>query len=296
MTWRRALNAHSLPDGRLSLEDGPIHLLIGVEGTPAGVRAGQAAAGQRLLGLLPALHKEWAMLHQTLREPMPAFRHPVAQRMAEACWPHRLDDVTPMAAMAGAVAEYVLEAVSMQPGVQAAHVNSGGDIAIHLTGRASLRVGLCGDLAASGRPDGLVLLRAGDGVGGVVTAGWQGRRFSRGIADAVTVLAARAADAEAAAAIIANAVDAEHPGILRRPANSLDPDSDLGALPVTVAVRPLPRVLVLLALERGARVAERLAGRGQIRAAWLRLQGESSTVGDINVTSLPLASGDASLQ
>ena len=39
MAWRRALNAQNLPDGRLSLEDGPIHLLIGVEGTPGGVRA-----------------------------------------------------------------------------------------------------------------------------------------------------------------------------------------------------------------------------------------------------------------
>ena len=53
---------------------------------------------------------------------------------------------------------------------------------------------------------------------------------------------------------------------------------------------------MLLALERGARVAERLAGRGLIRAALLRLQGESITVGDINVTALPLASGNGSLQ
>lgn len=295
MAWRRALNAHSLPDGRLSLEDGPIHLVIGVEGTPAAVRAGQAAAGQRLLGLLPALREEWGMLRQALGDPMPGFRHPVAKRMAEACWPHRLDHITPMAALAGAVAEYVLEGVMMQPGVQAAHVNHGGDIAIHLVGRASLRVGLCGDLA-TGRPDGLVLLRAGDGVGGVVTSGWPGGRFSRGIADAVTVLAARAADADAAATMIANAVDAEHPAIFRQPANSLDPDSDLGALPVTVEVRALPKVVVLLALERGARVAERLAGRGLIRAALLRLQGESITVGDINVTALPLASGNGSLQ
>jgi ApbE superfamily uncharacterized protein (UPF0280 family) len=295
MAWRRALNAHSLPDGRLSLQDGPIHLVVGVEGTPAGVRAGQAAAGQRLLGLMPALGEEWAMLRQALREPMPSFRHPVAQRMAEACWPHRLEQLSPMTALAGAVAEYVLEGVSMQPGVQAAHVNHGGDIAIHLAGRASLRVGLCGDLA-SGRPDGLVLLRAGDGVGGVVTSGWAGGRHSRGIADAVTVLAARAADADAAAMMIANAVDAEHPAIIRRPANSLDPDSDLAALPVTVEVRALPKMLVLLALERGARVAERLAGRGLIRAALLRLQGESITVGDVNVTGLPLASNEPALQ
>jgi ApbE superfamily uncharacterized protein (UPF0280 family) len=294
MAWRRALNARSLPDGRLCIEDGPIHLVIGVEGTPAAVRAGQAAAGQRMLGLLAALCEELPLLRRPLGDGMPAFRHPVTRRMAEACWPHRMDHITPMAAVAGAVAEHVLEAIVEFPGVQAAHVNNGGDIAIHLSARASLRVGLCGDLA-DGRPDGLALLRAQDGVGGVATSGWPGRSFSRGIADAVTVLATRAADADAAATIIANAVDADHPAIIRRPANSLDPDSDLGGLAVTVEVRALPKMLVLLALERGARVAERLASRGLIRAALLRLQGESITVGDMNVMALPLASGDGAL-
>lgn len=288
MAWRRALNARTLPDGRLSLEDGPIQLVIGIEGTPAAVRAGQAAAGLRLHGLLATLCEELTALRRPLRDAMPAFRHPVGRRMAEACWPHRIDHITPMAAVAGAVAEYVLEAVVEHPGVQAAHVNNGGDIAIHLAGRASLRVGLCADLA-DGRPDGMALLRAADGVGGIATSGWPGRSFSRGIADAVTVLAGRAADADAAATIIANAVDADHPAIIRRPANSLDPDSDLGELAVTVEVRALPKMLVLLALERGARVAERLASRGLIRAALLRLQGESIAIGDMNVMGLPLA-------
>lgn len=287
MAWRRALNAKNLPDGRLSLEDGPIQLVIGIEGQPNVVRAAQQAAGQRLFGLLAALCEELPLLRTPLGNHPPRLRHPVARRMAEACWPYRLDHITPMAAVAGAVAEYVLAGIAEHP-VRAAHVNNGGDIAIHLTPGASLRVGLCADLA-DGRADGLALLRHADGVGGVATSGWPGRSFSRGIADAVTVLAPRAADADAAATIIANAVDADHPAVTRRPARSLDPDSDLGDLPVTVAVRPLPLMLAQLALERGARVAERLAGRGVITAALLRLQGESLAVGDMNVMALPLA-------
>ena len=291
MAWRRALNAHSLPDGRLSLESGPIRLLIGIEGQPDAVRAAQNAAGQRLLGLLAALCEERDLLRLPLGDAMPRLRHPVARRMAEACWPHRLDHITPMAAVAGAVAEHVLAGI-VEHGVRVAHVNNGGDIALHLAPGAFLHVGLCADLA-DGRPDGAALLRHGDGIGGVATSGWPGRSFSRGIADAVTVLATRAADADAAATIIANAVDADHPGITRRPARSLDPDSDLGDLPVTVAVRTLPLMLVQLALARGARVAERLLGRGVIHGALLRLQGESLAVGDMNVMALPLASGDA---
>ena len=295
MAGRGTLNPRALPDGRLCIEDGPIQLVIGIEGTPGAVRAGQAAAGARLHGLLATLCEELPALRRPLSDAMPSFRHPVARRMAQACWPHRLEHITPMAAVAGAVAEYVLEGIVEHPGVQAAHVNNGGDIALFLGPRASLRVGLCADLA-DGRPDGTALLRAQDGVGGIATSGWPGRSFSRGIADAVTVLAGRAADADAAATIIANAVDAEHPAILRRPANTLDPDSDLGDLAVTVEVRALPKMLILLALERGARVAERFVARGVITAALLRLQGESLAVGDMNVIHLPLAPGDAGLR
>ena len=294
MAWRRALNAHSLPDGRLSIEDGPIRLVIGIEGAPGAVRAGQDAAGLRLHGLLAALCDELPLLRTPLGDTPPRLRHPVARRMVEACWPHRLEHITPMAAVAGAVAEHVLAGIVEHP-VRVAHVNNGGDIALYLAPGASLRVGLCADLSG-GRADALARLGPADGVGGIATSGWPGRSFSRGIADAVTVLAGRAADADAAATIIANAVDADHPAITRRPAGSIDPDSDLGDLPVTVAVGALPLMLVQLALARGARVAERLAGRGVIQAALLRLQGESLAVGDMNVMVLPLAPGDADLR
>ena len=294
MAWRRALNAHSLPDGRLSIEDGPIRLVIGIEGAPGAVRAGQDAAGLRLHGLLAALCDELPLLRTPLGDTPPRLRHPVARRMVEACWPHRLEHISPMAAVAGAVAEHVLAGIVEHP-VRVAHVNNGGDIALYLTPGASLRVGLCADLSG-GRADALARLGPADGVGGIATSGWPGRSFSRGIADAVTVLAGRAADADAAATIIANAVDADHPAITRRPAGSIDPDSDLGDLPVTVAVGALPLMLVQLALARGARVAERLVGRGVIKAALLRLQGESLAVGDMNVMVLPLAPGDADLR
>jgi ApbE superfamily uncharacterized protein (UPF0280 family) len=53
-------------------------------------------------------------------------------------------------------------------------------------------------------------------VRGLATSGWGGRSFSLGIADSVTVLARCAAAADAAATVVANAVDAEHPAIERR--------------------------------------------------------------------------------
>ena len=190
--------------------------------------------------------------------------------------------ITPMAAVAGAVAEHVLRGIVAVPGVQLAHVNNGGDIALHLSPGSTLRVGLVEDPEAR-VPDGLAVIRGGDAVRGIATSGWRGRSFSRGIADAVTVLAARAPEADAAATIIANMVDADHPGVSRRPASALDPDSDLGDLPVTVGVAPLPDAVAEAALDAGEECAERLLARGLILGACLRLQGRVRLVGAASV-------------
>lgn len=264
-----------LPDGQWVLEDGPIRLVLRVEAARHAMVNAHWAAFRALDGLLGALCEELPLLRAPLEERLPDLRHPVARRMAEACWPHRARFVTPMAAVAGAVAEHVRDAVAAVPGVHSACVNNGGDIALHLAPGGSLRVGLVQDLAR-GAPDGMALLRAEDGVRGVATSGWPGRSFSLGIADAVTVLAADAAEADVAATLIANAVDAEHPAIRRAPARSLDPDSDLRDLPVTVGVAELPPEVVEEALARGLREAERMAARGLIRAAILRCQGREA--------------------
>jgi hypothetical protein len=190
--------------------------------------------------------------------------------MAAAVGPYAAGFITPMAAVAGAVAEHVLAAMAAVPGLGRAHVNNGGDIALHLAPGTALRIGLVRALA-KGVPEGAVTIRAADPVRGIATSGWPGRSFSLGIADAVTVLAATAAAADAAATVIANAVDADHPAIRRRPAQALDPDSDLGQRPVTVAVGALPAAVVAAALARGARVAEALRARGLIVAALLAL-------------------------
>lgn len=271
---RRAM----LPDGRLHLRDGPVELVIGIEGVRPAVLQAREAACAALEGLLPALAHELPLLRMPLLGKPPALRHPVARRMAEAAWPHRAAFITPMAAVAGAVAEHVLAAIAAVPGIQLAHVNNGGDIALHLSPASTLRVGLV-EGPQAGVPDDLAVIRGRDAVRGIATSGWHGRSFSRGIADAVTVLAARAPEADAAATVIANAVDADHPAILRAPADSLDPDSDLRDLPVTTHVGELPAAVVEEALDRGEASAERLLARGLVLGVCLRLKGQVRLLG-----------------
>src|SRR5690606_23267476 len=115
---------------------------------------------------------------------------------------------------------------------------------------------------------------------GIATSGWRGRSHSRGIADAVTVLAADGASADVAATLIANAVDLPgHPAIERVPASSIDPDSDLGERLVTQDVGPLSAQDTAIALDAGLAIAEDFRRRGLIEEAALFLRGESRISG-----------------
>jgi ApbE superfamily uncharacterized protein (UPF0280 family) len=187
--------------------------------------------------------------------------------------------ITPMAAVAGAVAEEILAAMVSAADLSRAYVNDGGDIALHLTADENFVVGM---VELPDRPSlaGTTTLTSTDPVRGIATSGWRGRSFSLGIADAVTVLADRAAAADAAATIIANAVDLpRHPAIIRVPACELAPDSDLGRRLVTQAVANLTSAEVDEALASGIRMAELLLRLGLIRSVALNLQGETRVVG-----------------
>jgi ApbE superfamily uncharacterized protein (UPF0280 family) len=183
-----------------------------------------------------------------------------------------------MAAVAGAVAEEILGAMVEAANLERAYGNNGGDIALHLSQGGQFTMGLLD------RPDqpGLMqttMIEADDAVRGVATSGRHGRSFSLGIADAVTVLARTAAAADAAATIVANAVDLPgHPAVLRCQAHDLQPDSDLGARLVTREVGALRAFEIATALEAGADKARLLLARGLIESAALRLHGETRIV------------------
>jgi uncharacterized protein len=265
-----ACSAVTLPDGRLHLQEGPIDIVIGLSGSRAACAEARERATAAFQGLLAALVAELPLLRAPLGVEMPALAHPVARRMAEATWPYRRGFITPMAAVAGAVAEHVCTALAGMPDLATAYINNGGDIALHLAPGQRLHIGLVRSLVRAA-PEGLVCIRAEDPIRGIATSGWPGRSFSLGIADAVTVLAATAAEADAAATAIANAVNADHPAIRRAPACSLDPDSDLGERLVTTGVGPLSPEVIAAALDAGEAVAEELLARGLIQAALLVL-------------------------
>jgi uncharacterized protein len=269
-----------LSDGkRLHLQDGPIDLIIEANGQEAQVKAAYDAAISRFTGLLDELCAELRVLRQPADPQRSSLKGIVARRMHAAAAPFAADHfITPMAAVAGSVAEEILGVMLNVARLDRAYVNNGGDIAVHLAQGQHFSIGLID------RPDRLGVMRkmtieSNDASRGIATSGRHGRSFSLGIADAVTVLARTASQADAAATIIANAVDLPgHPAIVRCPAQDLQPDSDLGRRLVTRDVGQLSYQDIEIALEAGAASARTLLAKGLIEAAALRLHGETVIV------------------
>ena len=269
-----------LTGGRLHLSHGPIDVVLKAWGEASALRAAYAAAARRFPAILPELADELCQLRRPAAE-QASLGGPVARRMLAACQPFAGIFLTPMAAVAGAVADELLAHMLGAARLERAFVNNGGDIAIWLAPGQALKVGIAGAFSRGNVPalNGRLQLEAGSGIGGVATSGARGRSFSLGIADSVTVLAGDAAGADAAATLIANAVNIESAAVERRPACELDPDSDLGARLVTVAVGSLSEAEIANALAAGRARAEAYRQQGLIIDAALMLARRSETLG-----------------
>lgn len=269
-----------LADGRrLHLQHGPIDLIVEADGRPGEVRAACEQAKAAFQTILVDLVGELSLLRSRFSDQSPQPCGVVARRMGRAVSLFAAEHfITPMAAVAGSVADHVKNAMLENRTLDRAYVNNGGDISLFLGKGRSFDIGVCTD-PRTGEQASQVHIRTDDGIGGVATSGWRGRSHSFGIADAVTVLARNAAIADAAATLIANEVDLPSSALIARsPASDLSPDSDLAHRLVTTNVPQLSDEQISLALDRGSRAAENMRGRGLIQSAFLSLQGRIRTV------------------
>ena len=259
---------------RLHVQHGPTDLVIDADGVERLALFEVAVDSMRdvLTGLadeLPSLRAPWQVDR--------VFSGPVARRMQDACALAGDRFVTPMAAVAGAIADHVLAAMMASRHATTAtkiSVNNGGDIAFWTSNGAITRAAIAGSLNAG------ITLRGSTGWRGMATSGQGGRSLSPGIADSVTVLADCAANADVVATLIASAMDCPGvAGIDRIPANDIDPNSDLGSRLVTVAVPPLDPSQIDTALSAGRKLATQLMAYRCIAGAVLELQGKIAVVG-----------------
>lgn len=260
-----------LPCGqRLHLQHGPIDLIIGADGDR---QAAFAAAAHAFETVLVELSAELPALRMPLTHHIAPPKYAVARRMDQATRPFSNQVfVTRMAAVAGSVADMILDAMKTTD-ICRGYVNNGGDIAVHLATGQSFTLAMAGH---DGRGLGRVTITHEDPIRGIATSGRHGRSHSFGIADSVTVLAKSAACADVAATLIANAVDVpDHPAITRRAACDLDDNSDLGARRVVTGLGFLTDTETAQALRYGGARAASYYQQGLIAGAALFLNGQS---------------------
>jgi uncharacterized protein len=283
--WEKPV-IQKLSEDRLQLRHGPIRVVLRAWGDPETVRKAQRLVTRHFPKILPELGEELPALRKPSGAKPAKFASVTAQRMADAAAPFAITPdgdvfVTPMAAVAGAVAEEILRIIQAAGPLDKVYVNDGGDIALYVAPGQVLTFGVAGDFSLGPAPviNGVIKIDDAMGLQGIATSGAQGRSFSLGIADSVTVLAKTAAVADVAATLIANAVNIESKTIKREKARSLDPDSDLGDQLVTTEVGRLKTEEIDTALDAGLVRAEDYVARGLIAGACLMLRGESRVVG-----------------
>ena len=272
-------------DNRLFLNHGPIDIVLEAFGKD------KPLAYEKVKKYFSTLLNELVLDMDLLKKevvPHRNFNNKISQSMQNATEKFYPDFITPMAAVAGSVADNILNVLVKDTKLEKAYVNNGGDVSFYLTENQTVKSSL------ASIPNIIAEIDYKDKSRGIATSGWRGRSFSLGIADSVTVLADNAAMADAAATMIANSVNIKnHPSIIKKPAEEIYEDSDLKNLMVTVEVGDLKQSEIEDALRNGNEVGKTYLENGLINSALIELhncfcivQKESTNLNFINKSSL----------
>jgi ApbE superfamily uncharacterized protein (UPF0280 family) len=226
-------------------------------------------AAQASFAYLEAVAKDKTVLSDFAGNIRSLPENALAQRMIDSVRAIGDIDLTPMAAVAGTIADAVADWL-FDRGPTKVIVDNGGDIAIRLAADETATVGIrpqinCLDISH------IALLDDRSSSWGVTTSGRGGRSFTRGIASAVTVIAENASIADAAATAIANACFVEDSSIVQIPAERMDPRTDLKGINVTAEVGALNPVKKMQALKMALSKADALCRKERIVGALIAL-------------------------
>ena len=266
---------YELDDGRVFVDYGPVSMVI----TAArGGKNDPALAKTAFPVIREALSEMGRAQDQLRRYPASVEREKLtgcARIMADAVLVTGDPLLTPMAAVAGTMADTVADFLFAE-GAEKVIVNNGGDIALRLGEGQSVTLGIRRSWEGTLR-DEPVRLTGESGVGGVATSGLGGRSLTTGIADSVTVLAARCAAADACATHLADASYIESAAVHRAKAGEIDPGSDIADLMVVTAVGPLLEEEKETSLRQVIAAAEHQQRRSGILACTATVQGRTAT-------------------
>jgi hypothetical protein len=265
---------HLLPGGSVMVECGPMRLVIDarVGKVPQPQQAVRAA--DEAVRFLEAVARSRPFLGRDYRRLMPHITDPLALKMVASVKAVGDQDLTPMAAVAGTIADAVADFL-FERGMTRVLVDNGGDVVIRSCDGEPVTVGIRPQVDTKSISHAIVLGPEGT-AWGIATSGLGGRSLTRGVADAATIVAADASLADAAATAVANASYVTHSAVARKPAEEIDLFTDIAGLQVTDKVGRLPDSTRQEALDRSIRRAEKLIQRKIIFGAFVCVQGKTA--------------------
>lgn len=272
MPYEKAI--HILQGGSVMVECGPMRLVIDarVGKVPQPQQAVRAA--DEAVRFLEAVARSRPFLGRDYRRLMPHITDPLALKMVASVKVVGDQDLTPMAAVAGTIADAVADFL-FERGMTRVLVDNGGDVAIRSCDGEPVTVGIRSQVDTKSISHAIVLGPEGT-AWGIATSGLGGRSLTRGVVDAATIVAADASLADAAATAVANASYVEHSAVIQKPAEKIDPFTDISGLEVTVNVGPLPEEKKHQAIDHAIRRAEELVQHGLILGAFVAFQGKTT--------------------
>ncbi len=267
-------SVHLLQGGVVLVECGPMRLVIEA-------RIGQVAqtqqamqAAEQAVRFLEGVAQARPFLGRGYRELISRVTDPRAFKMIASVQAVGDDDLTPMAAVAGTMADAVADFL-FNRGMTRVLVDNGGDVAIRSCDGEPVSVGIRPrvDKATIAH---VVVLEPERTSWGVATSGLGGRSLTRGVLDAATIVAADASLADAAATAVANAGCTADDAVIRKPAEALDPHTDIAGLDVTLRVGELAEESKRRAVDQALYRAEQLVADRVILGAFVACQGLSA--------------------
>ncbi len=265
------------------IDIGPVTLVLKGEKGGEDYRFDRASVTARVEAILTDIRECLPVLKQRAwRIKNTTSLTPVARKMIEAAKSVDAEALTPMAAVAGAVADELKEYLKKED-LDFISVNNGGDVAIYNRRHKPVSISI-GDIRRNS-PTSYVLRVEELTDFGVATSGFGGRSFTLGLADMASVVASSAPVADAAATFICNSTNVEEASIVRRKAAEIDPLTDIPEEMVTVHIGDLSPESVREALAHGEEVAKRLKREGKITEAVILLRRDMATTieGDGNI-------------
>jgi len=265
---------HMLAGGAVMIECGPMRLVIDA-------RVGKVAQPQQALRaadeavrFLEGVATVRPFLGRDYRGFTRQITDPLALKMVASIQAVGDEDLTPMAAVAGTIADAVADFL-FERGMTRVLVDNGGDVAIRCCDGEPVTVGIRPNVESE-RIAQVMVLGPERTAWGIATSGLGGRSLTRGVLEAATVVAADASLADAAATAVANASYVEDSAVVQAPAEAIDPHTDIAGLRVTAGVGPLPEEKKNQAVNQAIRRAEKLIDNNIVLGAFVACQGRTA--------------------